>query len=143
MKDVMGLSYSRMREHFRDWGRGELASYLVGITADILGATDRETGLPILELIQDRAGQKGTGKWINLGRDYGKALAEYGRLVAGSNPRSPTMADLIDRYMREVAPTKAAATYRDNIRQSKLLRAFFGQRQWDRRQWGYAANNQA
>lgn len=70
--------------------------------------------------------EKATGKWSNLGRDYGKALAEYGRLVAGSNTRSRTMADLIDRYLREVAPTKAEATYRDNRRQGKLLRAFFG-----------------
>lgn len=91
----------------------------------------RKYGKHLPRRLYERAGtyyyvEKGTGKWINLGRDYGEALAEYGRLVAGSNPRSRKMADLIDRYMREVAPTKAAATYRDNIRQSKLLRAFFG-----------------
>lgn len=67
------------------------------------------------------------GRWINLGRDYGSVLAAYGKLVTERvAPPARTMADVIDRYMTEVAPTKAKSTYRDNLRQSKLLRAVFG-----------------
>jgi integrase len=67
------------------------------------------------------------GRWINLGRDYGIALTTYGKLVTTSvAPAARTMSDLIDRYMTEVAPTKAKATFRDNQRQAKLLRAVFG-----------------
>jgi integrase len=66
-----------------------------------------------------------SGKWVNLGRDYAKAMAEFGHLSATSGPVL-TMSDLIDRYLREEAPTKAPRTYRDYLRQARLLRAYFG-----------------
>ena len=65
------------------------------------------------------------GKWHNLGRDYAPAMATYGQLADDKSP-CRTMGDIIDRYMREVAPTKAASTHKDNIKQSKYLRAAFG-----------------
>jgi 6-phosphogluconate dehydrogenase len=63
MRDVQGLGYPAMQAAFAEWNRGELDSYLIAITADILGKTDRETGQPMVEVILDRAGQKGTGGW--------------------------------------------------------------------------------
>ena len=63
MKDVQGLGYPAMQAAFAEWNRGELDSYLIAITADILGKTDPETGQPMVEVILDRAGQKGTGGW--------------------------------------------------------------------------------
>jgi 6-phosphogluconate dehydrogenase len=63
MKDVLGLSYPEMQAIFADWNRGELDSYLIEITADILGKNDPETGKPMAEIILDRAAQKGTGAW--------------------------------------------------------------------------------
>jgi 6-phosphogluconate dehydrogenase len=65
MKDTLGMSHPEMHETFAEWNRGELDSYLIEITADILGKTDPETGKPLVEMILDRAGQKGTGKWTS------------------------------------------------------------------------------
>jgi 6-phosphogluconate dehydrogenase len=63
MKDGLGLGYPEMQATFAAWNQGELDSYLIEITADILGKRDPETGLPMVEVILDRAGQKGTGGW--------------------------------------------------------------------------------
>jgi 6-phosphogluconate dehydrogenase len=63
MKDALGLGYPEMQAIFAEWNRGELDSYLIEITADILGKNDPETGQPMAEVILDRAGQKGTGAW--------------------------------------------------------------------------------
>jgi 6-phosphogluconate dehydrogenase len=62
MKDVLGLSYPEMQAAFAGWNEGVLDSYLIEITADILGYRD-EDGEPLVEKILDAAGQKGTGRW--------------------------------------------------------------------------------
>ncbi len=67
----------------------------------------------------------GTNKWINLGRDYVKAMATYAVQTAEDGP-CLTMSDLIKRYLHEIAPLKAERTYRDNVKQARYLRAFFG-----------------
>lgn len=58
-----GLEPGRIAEIFREWNAGDLDSYLIGITADILETTDPDTGVPMIDVIQDAAGQKGTGRW--------------------------------------------------------------------------------
>jgi 6-phosphogluconate dehydrogenase len=63
MKDALGLGYPEMQAIFAEWNRGELDSYLIEITAGILGKSDPETGRPMAEIILDRAAQKGTGAW--------------------------------------------------------------------------------
>ncbi len=62
MRDGLGMSSGEMHEVFSRWNETELSSYLIGITADILGFRD-EKGEITVEHILDRAGQKGTGKW--------------------------------------------------------------------------------
>jgi 6-phosphogluconate dehydrogenase len=62
MKAGLGLSNAEMHEVFADWNAGELDSYLVEITRDILGYKD-EQGEYVVDHILDTAGQKGTGKW--------------------------------------------------------------------------------
>ncbi len=62
MKDVLGMSYPEMQAVFAEWDQGVLDSYLIEITADILGYVD-EDGEPLAEKILDSAGQKGTGRW--------------------------------------------------------------------------------
>jgi 6-phosphogluconate dehydrogenase len=62
MKDVLGMSTDEMHEVFKEWNEGELDSYLVEITRDILAYKEAD-GTPIVEKILDTAGQKGTGKW--------------------------------------------------------------------------------
>jgi 6-phosphogluconate dehydrogenase len=63
MKNVLGMSHDEMQRTFAEWNRGDLDSYLIQITADILGRKDPDTGQPMVEVILDKAGQKGTGKW--------------------------------------------------------------------------------
>jgi 6-phosphogluconate dehydrogenase len=65
MQELLGLTASAMSEVFGQWNRGELGSYLIGITADILARSDTETGRPLVDLILDTAEQKGTGKWAS------------------------------------------------------------------------------
>jgi 6-phosphogluconate dehydrogenase len=72
MKDLGSLAYPEMRAAFATWNQGELDSYLIEITADILGKIDPDTGKPMPEVILDRAGQKGTGGWaVRAALDYG------------------------------------------------------------------------
>jgi 6-phosphogluconate dehydrogenase len=65
MERLLGLSADEMSRVFADWNQGELGSYLVGITAEILAKKDPETGKPMVQVILDTAEQKGTGKWTS------------------------------------------------------------------------------
>lgn len=65
MKDVLGLSTEELHRVFSEWNEGELDSYLIEITADIFGKRDPDTGKPMVDVILDTAGQKGTGKWTS------------------------------------------------------------------------------
>ncbi|SDP90207.1 6-phosphogluconate dehydrogenase (decarboxylating) [Litchfieldia salsa] len=65
MKQVLGVSAQELHEIFAEWNKGELDSYLIEITADIFTKMDEETGKPLVDLILDTAGQKGTGKWTS------------------------------------------------------------------------------
>ena len=63
LKHVLGMDAQQLHETFNEWNSGDLDSYLIEITADILGKTDADTGKPLVDVILDTAGQKGTGKW--------------------------------------------------------------------------------
>jgi 6-phosphogluconate dehydrogenase len=72
MKEGLGMTNNEMHDCFTEWNKGELDSYLIEITRDILGYKD-EDGNEVIDLILDTAGQKGTGKWtaieaLNLGQ---------------------------------------------------------------------------
>lgn len=82
MQQWLGMSPADMSRVFAQWNEGELGSYLVGITAEILARVDGETGRPLVDLIVDTAEQKGTGKW-----------ASQAALDMGVN--APTIADAV------------------------------------------------
>src|ERR1043166_8754990 len=63
MKDVLGLEANELAEIFTDWNRGDHDSYLIEITSKIFRKKDPETGKPLVDVILDKAGQKGTGLW--------------------------------------------------------------------------------
>lgn len=65
LKDGLGLNAQELHEIFAEWNKGELDSYLIEITADIFTKVDPETGKPMVDIIKDTAGQKGTGKWTS------------------------------------------------------------------------------
>ncbi len=60
-----GLSYSEIADVFAEWDKGELNSFLIEITEKVLRKADEKTGKPLVEMILDTAGQKGTGKWTS------------------------------------------------------------------------------
>ena len=63
LRDGLGMGPKEIGEVFAGWNRGRLNSYLIEITATVLAADDPKTGNPMVDMILDRAGQKGTGKW--------------------------------------------------------------------------------
>ncbi len=65
MKNALGIEAPEQHKIFTEWNNGELDSYLIEITRDILSKTDPDTGKPLVEIILDTAGQKGTGKWTS------------------------------------------------------------------------------
>jgi 6-phosphogluconate dehydrogenase len=81
MKYALGLNNPEMHEVFTEWNKGELDSYLIEITRDILGYKD-EDGNEVVDLILDTAGQKGTGKWTGIAAlDLGMPLTLIGEAV--------------------------------------------------------------
>jgi 6-phosphogluconate dehydrogenase len=82
MKDLVGLDAPRLHEVFARWNKGALDSYLIEITRDIFGYVDEGTGKPMVDLILDKAGQKGTGKWtVTSALDLGIPLTLIGESV--------------------------------------------------------------
>ncbi len=65
MQHVLGMSHPQMADAFTQWNKGFLESFLIEITARILRAVDPDTRKPMVDVIVDRAGQKGTGKWTS------------------------------------------------------------------------------
>jgi len=65
MRSILGMSADEMADVFDEWNRGDLESFLIEITAQILRVKDPETGQPLVDLVLDKAGQKGTGKWTS------------------------------------------------------------------------------
>ena len=87
MKNLLGMSVDEMHEVFKEWNEGDLDSYLIEITRDIMAYKD-EDGEPLVEKILDTAGQKGTGKWTAVASlDHGTPLtliaeAVYARFLS-------------------------------------------------------------
>ncbi len=63
LNKALHMSAEELSDVFAEWNRGPLESYLIEITARIFGVTDPESGKPLVDMILDKAGQKGTGKW--------------------------------------------------------------------------------
>ncbi len=81
MRDLLGMTADEMHDVFKEWNKGELNSYLIEITRDILAFKD-EDGKPLVDKILDTAGQKGTGKWTGISSlDLGIPLTLIGEAV--------------------------------------------------------------
>lgn len=98
MKEFLGMSATEMQDVFVDWNDGELNSYLIEITSHILGRVDQETGRPLVDVILDRAGNKGTGKWTS------QEALELGTVA-------PTIVDAVfARYLSSVKEERMEAS---------------------------------
>jgi 6-phosphogluconate dehydrogenase len=84
LKFVLGMEAPELHEVFARWNQGELDSFLIEITADIFSRTDPDTAQPLVDVILDKAGQKGTGKWtIQSAIDLGIPLSTIYSAVEG------------------------------------------------------------
>ena len=94
----LGMPAMQMSAVFREWGQGELSSYLIDITADILAHKDPETGNALVEMILDTAEQKGTGKWTS-------------QIALDLGVSAPTIADAVfARTMSALQPERVVAS---------------------------------
>jgi 6-phosphogluconate dehydrogenase len=98
----LGMTPIQMSKVFREWGQGELSSYLIDITADILAYKDPETGNALVEMILDTAEQKGTGKWTS-------------QIALDMGVSAPTIADAV--FARTMSAMQA-----ERVLASKLLK---------------------
>ncbi|MBL0928393.1 MAG: decarboxylating NADP(+)-dependent phosphogluconate dehydrogenase [Phycisphaerales bacterium] len=86
MRDVLAMPTDDMARVFKDWNTGDLDSFLIEITADILAQKDPLTGKPFVDIVLDAAGQKGTGKWtIASALDLGVPAATMAEAVFARN----------------------------------------------------------
>ena len=99
--DGAGMTPAEIAEVFRTWNAGDLDSYLIDITAEVLAQVDAETGKPLIDLIVDSAGQKGTGRWtVKAALDLGIPVtgigeAVFARALSGAtNQRQATIGNL-------------------------------------------------
>jgi 6-phosphogluconate dehydrogenase len=98
MKHLLDMQPPEMHEVFKVWNEGELNSYLIEITRDIMAYEDEETGGPIVEMILDTAGQKGTGKWTS-------------QSALDTGTPAPTIAEAVfARFMSAVKSERVAAS---------------------------------
>ena len=93
LRDGLGLAAGQIADVFTEWNKGDLDSYLVEITAEVLKQVDAKTGKPLVDVIVDEAEQKGTGRWtvkaaLDLGVPVtGIAEAVFARALSGSVPQ--------------------------------------------------------
>jgi 6-phosphogluconate dehydrogenase len=102
MKNLLGMKPAEMADIFKEWNAGELDSYLIEITGNILAKVDDETGKPMVDLILDTAGQKGTGKWTSQSAlDMGTpastiAEAVFARFLSAIKEERVTASELLE-----------------------------------------------
>ncbi len=121
MKHALGLSPREMQAVFEEWNTGELESYLIEITGRILGKVDAETGQPLVELICDAAGQKGTGRWTSqVALDLGVSAPTIGEAVMA---RIISGAQVQRAKAREIFPVQAAKAQLDRHDFIEAIRA--------------------
>jgi 6-phosphogluconate dehydrogenase len=115
MAETLGLSNDELYEVFDDWNRGELDSYLIEITRDIFSVKDPKTGKFLVDVIMDKAGAKGTGKWMS-------------QLALDLGVPSTLVTEAV--YARCLSALKAA-----RVRASKVLRGPSAKYDGDRKQF--------
>ncbi len=84
LRQALGLDAPRLAEIFEEWNKGLLSSFLIEITGKVLRKKDAETGKWLVDLVLDKAGQKGTGKWMSqIALDLGVAIPTVNAAVEG------------------------------------------------------------
>ncbi|MEU4967957.1 NADP-dependent phosphogluconate dehydrogenase [Streptomyces smyrnaeus] len=113
LRKVAGLAPAEIADVFRSWNEGRLDSYLIEITAQVLTHTDADTGRPFVDIVADRAEQKGTGRWtvqtaLDLGVPVpGIAQAVFARSQSGHTALREAAASLPGSHQDAGAPRPA------------------------------------
>ena len=123
LRDVGGFEPAQIAEVFRTWNTGRLDSYLIEITAEVLAHVDAATGKPFVDVVQDRAEQKGTGRWtVQIALDLGVpvsgiAEAVFARSLSGHAELREASRDLPGPKATKLA-SDAAAAFADKVEQA-------------------------
>ncbi len=113
LKDGLGMNAGEMHDVFAEWNKGELDSYLIDITEQILAKKD-EDGAPIVDKILDTAGQKGTGKWTGMSSlELGVPVtligeAVYSRCLSAMKDERVKASKILSGPAKPAAPERAA-----------------------------------
>lgn len=116
LREKLELSVEEIACIFETWNEGELKSYLIEITAEILRKKDEITGMPLIDVILDKAGQKGTGKWTSI------------QAIDNGIPASIITESLFARYISALKEERVHA-------ESILTGPKIGQQQLDKNEW--------
>ncbi len=123
LRSGVGLAPDRIAEVFRGWNHGDLESYLIEITAEVLGHIDPVTGGPFIDVVADRAGQKGTGGWTaQIGLDLGSpvsaiAASVFARSLSGQTElRAASRRAALSLAVDGEAAPDAPADFVDDVR---------------------------
>nr|WSW65140.1 NADP-dependent phosphogluconate dehydrogenase [Streptomyces sp. NBC_00995] len=123
LRDVAGYGPAQIADIFRTWNTGRLDSYLIEITAEVLSHVDAATGLPFVDVVLDRAEQKGTGRWtVQIALDLGVpvsgiAEAVFARSVSGHADLRDASRHLAGPAARKL-PEDEAAAFADRVEQA-------------------------
>ncbi|WP_228992012.1 NADP-dependent phosphogluconate dehydrogenase [Streptomyces sp. DH8] len=123
LRSVAGYSPAQIADVFRSWNTGRLDSYLIEITAEVLAHTDAATGKPFVDVVRDRAEQKGTGRWtVQIALDLGipvSGIAEavFARSLSGHTDLRDAARDL-PGPVRKPLDGPAAAAFADQVEQA-------------------------
>ncbi|MER5827736.1 NADP-dependent phosphogluconate dehydrogenase, partial [Streptomyces mirabilis] len=123
LRDVAGYSPAQIADIFRTWNTDRLDSYLIEITAEVLSHVDAATGKPFVDVVQDRAEQKGTGRWtVQIALDLGVpvsgiAEAVFARSLSGHADLRAASRELVGPQAKPLGESEAAA-FADRVEQA-------------------------
>ncbi|MFD7291784.1 NADP-dependent phosphogluconate dehydrogenase [Streptomyces sp. NPDC059897] len=123
LRDVAGYSPAQIADIFRTWNTGRLDSYLIEITAEVLSHVDEATGKPFVDVVQDQAEQKGTGRWtVQIALDLGVpvsgiAEAVFARSLSGHAELRTASRELAGPTAVTLSESEAAA-FADRVEQA-------------------------
>ncbi|WP_327582174.1 NADP-dependent phosphogluconate dehydrogenase [Nonomuraea sp. NBC_00507] len=127
LRQALGATPAELAEVFREWNRGELDSYLIEITAEVLEQVDAETGKPFVDVVVDQAEQKGTGRWtvqsaLDLGVPVtGIAEATFARALSGHPEQRAAAASLAGPKLSGVGGRELIEDVRQALYASKIV----------------------
>ncbi len=129
LKRTLNLSAQEFHDIFTEWNKEELSSFLIEITAKVFKKIDEETGKPLVDVILDKAGQKGTGKWMSENAlDLGTAIptitaAVDGRIISAQKDERMSAANVLSgpaNKFKGESPQKLIDAVRDALYASKI-----------------------